>query len=434
MPSAAPDPVAPQALLRAFLTNIPDVVYFKDRESRLIAVSDSFSQHIGGAGSADVIGKTDFDLFDEAHARPAFEDERRIIRTGEPVIGKLEKEVWPDGQIAWALTSKMPLRDETGAIIGTFGISKDVTASKQTEEALENARKELMDAARLAGMAEVATGVLHNVGNVLNSLNVSNAVVGSGLRSLKAESFASIVELLEAHQADLGRFLTEDPKGRMVTGFLSSFSRYLCSEKERLLHEVQAQQENIDHLKEIVSMQQAYATMVGVVEPLAPAALMEDALRMNWAALLRHEVTVVKELPPTFPVMAERGKVLQILVNLIRNAKYAMDEGAPAAKTLTVRVENGADDRVRLMVRDNGIGIAPDHLSQLFAHGFTTRRDGHGFGLHSSALAAREMHGTLSAFSEGPGTGATFTLELPAASSSAAPAERPAVSLAASAA
>jgi signal transduction histidine kinase len=136
---------------------------------------------------------------------------------------------------------------------------------------------------------------------------------------------------------------------------------------------------------------------------------------MNVSALARHDVTVVREYLPVPRVAVEKGKVLQILINLIRNAKYACDDGQkdnPREKILTMRIEPG-NGLVRLIVRDNGIGIPQENLTRIFAHGFTTRSYGHGFGLHSSALAAKEMKGSLIALSDGPGCGATFVLELP---------------------
>lgn len=165
-------------------------------------------------------------------------------------------------------------------------------------------------------------------------------------------------------------------------------------------------------------MQQSYATVVGVAESLDAATLVEDALRMNTAALSRHEVRVVREFIPTPPVTVEKGKVLQILINVIRNAKYACDDGqhyGARERLITVRVEPAGTARLRIIVRDNGVGIPAENLTRIFGHGFTTRAYGHGFGLHSSAVAAREMGGTLTAASDGPGQGATFTLELPVA-------------------
>ena len=411
-----------RALVTAFLENVPDFVYFKDRESRFIALSASMAQMFGQQTVSGVIGKSDVDFFDEAHARPAFEDEQTIIRTGKPIIGKIEKETWPDGHITWALTNKMPLRDEHGEIIGTFGISKNITESKQMELTLEKSRKELMDASRMAGMAEVATGVLHNVGNVLNSLNVSATVLANGLRQSKTESLVKVSDMLRSHAADLGGYLTQDPKGRLVPGFIESLARHFAEDRARLLQEIASLQQNVEHIKEIVTMQQTYATMVGIVEPLEAATLMEDSLRMNSGALVRHDVRVIREFQTVPPVLAEKGKVLQILVNLIRNGKYACDEGGRTDKVLTLRITPGAPGHVRLIVRDNGVGIPAEHLTSIFQHGFTTRAAGHGFGLHSSANAAKEMKGTLTVHSDGPGTGATFTLDLPVAGDSIAPA------------
>ncbi len=405
-----------RALVSAFLENIPDYVFFKDRRSRFIALSRSLARHFGGAKPSQIIGRTDFDFFAASHARPSYEDEQRIITTGQPLLGKIEREVWPDGRTFWLLTNKLPLRNERGEIIGTFGLSRDVTETREMELALEKAHKELVSASRIAGMAEVATGVLHNVGNVLNSLNVSASVLASGLRQSKAQSLVKIAALLREHQADLGEFLTSDAKGRRVPELLASLARHAIEERSRLTHELAALQKNIDHIKEIVSMQQAYATMVGIVEPLDPAILMEDALRMNAGALVRHDVNVVRDFQFVPAVLGERAKILQILVNLIRNAKYACDEAGTPGKTVTLRLVPGENpDRVRLIVQDNGVGIPAENLTRIFGHGFTTRANGHGFGLHSAANAAREMKGSLNVHSDGPGHGATFILEVPAA-------------------
>lgn len=423
---SSPSPLAPspylsvdRVLVAAFLENVPDHIYFKDRESRFIIASASQMRALSCHSVADLRGRTDFDFFNLDHAMRAFEDEQRIIRTGQPMIGKLENETWPNGNVTWVLTSKLPLRDEQGEIIGTFGISKDVTKEKETEFALERAQRDLVDASRLAGMAEVATGVLHNVGNVLNSLNVSATVLAAGFKESKIENLAKISALLKDHAADLGAFMTDDPKGRKIPEYLESLAQHTLAERDRLLAEAESLQRNVDHIKEIVAMQQSYATMVSIIEPLDPVTLMEDSLRMNLGALARHSVTVARDFKPSPQILAEKAKVLQILVNLIRNAKYAADEGGRDDKTVTLRIEPTSDGRVRLIVADNGVGIPAENLTRIFGHGFTTRVGGHGFGLHSSANAAREMKGSLTVHSDGLGTGAAFTLELPSAPSAA---------------
>lgn len=411
-----------RALVSAFLENIPDYVFFKDLRSRYIAISKSVVRNFSGATTSQIIGRTDFDFFSGGHARATYDDEQYILRTSESILNKVEREIWTNGRITWALTSRMPLRNEDGIMIGTFGMSRDITKTRELEFALEKANRELVDASRAAGMAEVANGVLHNVGNVLNSLNVSASVIATGLRQSKAASLVKLAQLLRAQDKNLGAFLTTDPKGKRVPEFLASLTQHAVAERARLLEEVAALQKNIDHIKEFVSMQQAYATTVAVVEPLDPVALMEDSVRMNAGGLLRHEVTIEREFQPTPPILAEKGKVVQILVNLIRNAKNACDESGQPERRMTLRIKPGATaDRIQLTVQDNGVGIPWLNLDRIFGHGFTTRPNGHGFGLHSSANAAREMKGSLTVHSDGVGQGATFTLELPAAPATPSP-------------
>jgi PAS domain S-box-containing protein len=399
-------------LLRAMLDNTADRIYFKDLQSHFLRCSASQMRSFHAKGVSNVIGKTDHDFFSSEHANAALQDELQIIRTGEAIVGKVEKETWPDGGITWALTSKMPLRNEAGEIVGTFGISKDITAIKEAEAKVDAMHRELMDASRQAGMAEVATSVLHNVGNVLNSVNVSSSLIAEKVRQSKVSSLAKVVALLQTHEADLPGFFANNPQGKQLPSYLTSLATRLTQEQENVLNEIAALSANIQHIKEVVSMQQGHAKTVGMTETLPVVDMVEDALRLNLGSLDRHSVKLVREFSPVPPVAVEKHKVLQILVNLIRNAKHACDDSGRDDKQITLRVAS-SDGLVKISVEDNGVGIAPENLTRIFGHGFTTRKEGHGFGLHSGALAAKELGGTLKAFSAGPGQGAIFTLELP---------------------
>jgi PAS domain S-box-containing protein len=399
-------------LLNTLLTCLDDKIYFKDVESKFIRCSASMAKNFDVKRPEDLIGKSDRDFFSNEHAHQAFEDEQKIIRTGAPLIGKVEKETWPDGRVTWALTTKMPMRNAEGKIVGTVGISKDITALKEAEEKLDQTHRQLVEASRQAGMAEVATSVLHNVGNVLNSVNVSSSVIAEKIRKSKAASLAKVVALIKEHENNLGDFFANDPKGKQLPGYLASLATHLAQEQNEILEEVKSLGGNIMHIKDIVTTQQNYAKTIGVAENLPVVGLVEDAMQLNKGAMTRHNIKIVRDFADVPPVLTEKHKVLQILVNLIRNAKYACDDRGENDKQITLRVSNG-DGKVKISIIDNGIGIAPENLTRIFNHGFTTRKEGHGFGLHNGAIVAKELGGSLSAFSEGPGRGATFTLELP---------------------
>lgn len=300
--------------------------------------------------------------------------------------------------------------DECGQLARVYNsMAENLRCSK---EQLEKANAELVESSRLAGMAEVATGVLHNVRNVMTSVNIASALVADRVNKSKTPGLAKLVDLLRQHEKDLGTFLTQDAKGKKVIEYLAQLSEHLAKEQAVIVKELTRMQDCIEHMKEVVTSQQEYAKTSGTAEKLRLADLVEDALKMN--ATARSSVQVVKELTPDLTVHVQKHKALQVLVNLIRNACQACEGSPSAMKTLTVRTSD-AERRVRIAVTDNGVGIAPENLNRIFSHGFTTKRDGHGFGLHHSALVAKELGGALLVHSEGEGKGATFTLELPAA-------------------
>ena len=305
-----------------------------------------------------------------------------------------------------------PIHDEKGSFAGTVVIFTDVTESKRAEMELEQMHAQLLDTSRQAGMAEVATSVLHNVGNVLNSVNVSSTLVSNQMRKSKIANLSKVVAMLNEHAVDLGAFLTSDPKGKQLPAYLAQLAEHLAGEQAAVLKELKLLHENIEHIKDIVVMQQSYAKISGVIETVKITDLVEDALRMNVGALQRHGVEVRQEFDELPPMDVEKHKILQILVNLVRNAKYACDESVCADKKITVRVSR-KEDLFQIAVIDNGIGIAAENLVRIFNHGFTTRKEGHGFGLHSSSLTAIELGGSLRVHSDGIGHGAAFILELP---------------------
>ncbi|MBL9202334.1 MAG: PAS domain-containing protein [Opitutaceae bacterium] len=335
---------------------------------------------------------------------------RRAIFSGRDFQHE-HRVVTADGRVVWLRASVAVQRMADGEV-RLRGLAMDITAQKNAAEEMARMQRELVAASRQAGMAEVATGVLHNVGNVLNSVNVSAGLIVDQLRRSKTESLARAVEVLRARHDNLGEFMAHDPKGRQLPAFFGAVSDELARERAGLLEETKALQQNVDHIKQIVAMQQAFAKVSGLREPLDLAEVMEDALRLAGGALPPRRIEIVRDFAAVPKVMGDRHRVLQILVNLLSNAGQAL-QGREEGRRLVLRTDVTGFNRVRLAVTDNGEGIAPENIARIFSHGFTTKKTGHGFGLHSGANAAKEMGGSLTVHSDGPGRGATFTLELP---------------------
>ncbi|MFY0523906.1 ATP-binding protein [Archangium gephyra] len=292
--------------------------------------------------------------------------------------------------------------------------SLEQRVEERTRE-LKDVHMQLVQTARRAGMAEIATNVLHNVGNVLNSVYTSAQLAKERMTGMRLEHVGRVAHLLDEHQADAGTFLAQDERGKNVVPFLEKLGRNLLEERQQITTLLDDVGRYTEHVGDIVKVQQNYARTPRLQEPVHLAGLVEDAIRINAAGLTRHQVKVVRHLADLPPLLTDKHKVLMILVNLVSNGKYAMDGVPVAERLLTVSMDcpPHAHEPVRIQVHDNGMGIAPEMLTRIFQYGFTTREEGHGFGLHSSALAAQELGGALTVHSDGPGHGATFTLELP---------------------
>jgi diguanylate cyclase (GGDEF)-like protein/PAS domain S-box-containing protein len=177
-------------LLKAFLEHIPDGVYFKDRQSRFVLISRSLAARFGLDDPGEAVNKTDFDMFSEEHARQAFNDDQQIVRSGQPIVDKEEKETWPDGHETWVLSTKLPLHDDQGNVIGTMGISRDITERKRVERELQEYRTRLED------LVAVRTTELRRANELLEKDIAVRKVTEQEL-ALKAQELAASNAVLE---------------------------------------------------------------------------------------------------------------------------------------------------------------------------------------------------------------------------------------------
>ncbi|MBA7620422.1 Sensor protein kinase WalK [subsurface metagenome] len=292
-------------------------------------------------------------------------------------------------------------------------LAREADRRKKAKTQLQTAQEKLVETARRVGMAEVATGVLHNVGNVLNSVSVTTESIQKRIRNSKVSYLADVVGLLEEHASELGTFMTTEEQGKKLPAFLANLSKELIEPQENCLKALKTLTKHVEHVADIIQLQQSYGKAKGLTESVSIAELVEDAIRMSTNAVTRDNVQVKRELADLPPILLDRHKILQILTNLISNAKYALSKSSRDDKILAIRMKEPEGGQIRIEVCDNGIGIAKRNLTRIFKYKFTTSEDGHGFGLHSAALAVSEMDGSLSVHSDGRGKGAVFTIELP---------------------
>ncbi|RDH82505.1 MAG: hypothetical protein DIZ80_09470 [endosymbiont of Galathealinum brachiosum] len=277
---------------------------------------------------------------------------------------------------------------------------------------LNELNKKMVDIARSAGMAEVASGVLHNVGNVLNSVNVSTALLKDQIKVGRLDNIEKLATMLSENRDNLAEFLENDEKGKLIIEYIEQLSEHVKQDKENQLEEIETLAGNVDHIKSIISMQQTYSGKMGVIDKVKASTVLEDAININISSLKKHGVNLVRSYENDPVVLVDKHKLIQILVNLISNAKYAVLNGKQVSKIIVVKIVRKKDEVV-YSVEDNGIGIEEKDVARIFEFGFKKRIGGHGYGLHHSALMAKELGGLISVESKGLGEGAIFTLTIP---------------------
>ena len=293
-------------------------------------------------------------------------------------------------------------------------LQETLEKQKVAEKELKDTHKQLLETSRMAGMAEVTTGMLHNVGNTLTSVNVSATIIGDKLRQSDTKHLIKLNKLIQQHSDNLADFFQNNPKGEKIPGFLSNLTEAIEKEHDLYQNEITSLCKHVEHIRDIISTQQNYSKVIGHKEITSPIELMDKALFLNESSILRHEITINKAYDFKDRISLESHKVLQILVNLVRNAIQATKNNNRHNREIVAYIHAHDSERIDFQIRDNGTGISKENLNRIFQHGFTTKTEGHGFGLHNSALFAKELGGSLKVYSDGPNQGASFILQLPA--------------------
>jgi PAS domain S-box-containing protein len=430
----------PQSLCFAVLESLAEALIIIDVDEQIIELNDASVNFLGYSSPDMLRGKVVSDLFGSQEliglvgVRESLTDGAVkqlnvtfLMANGEEKPGTLSASIFRDDhgvehgiavlmhdenalQADLAQSSRWAADEKEKA--DKLSIARDALAKANRE--IKDTHAQLMVASRQAGMAEIASGVLHNVGNILNAVNVSSQIVLDNLRRSKIGGFLRSTDLLAEHQDNFIEFIRDDPRGVKVLSYQILLADQLRNELKTNLNETVMLQEKVDHIKTIISSQQEFAKRVGVDENVVLEDLLEHALSMQEALFAQNDIKVLRDYGNIAPFLIDKHKVLQIVINILSNAKHAlMMDDSIQNPALTIQTQRLGDEKLTIKFIDNGVGIEPVALKRIFNHGFTTKKDGHGFGLHSCANAAKEMGGSLKADSEGPGHGATFTLELP---------------------
>jgi len=277
-------------------------------------------------------------------------------------------------------------------------------------EQLKKAEAELIEKSHKAGMAEIAAGVLHNVANVLSSVNSSNTFIQDTAKNSNLNGLIKANQMLREHIDHIDQFIFENPKGKKLLKYYLKLEEPLKQERDDIVSQSERLDQKISIINDVIVAQQSHAGSAKNTSETLLSEIVDITLSLQDDLDDYDNLNIIKDLNATTPVIAERSKLIHVLLNFIKNAAESMDENRPDNKNLTIRSWEDSY-KVYLSVTDNGSGIKDENLDKIFAHSFTTKKKGHGFGLHSSANYMKEMGGEIEVSSDGNGT--TFTLVFP---------------------
>jgi two-component system, NtrC family, sensor kinase len=278
---------------------------------------------------------------------------------------------------------------------------------------LKAAQEKLVESARAAGVAEVAINVLHNIGNVLNSVNVINQTNYELIKKSKTLALVKTAELLTANTDQIESYLSNDPRGKKIPELFSKLALALKEENNSLEENTYRMLNSISMMTNIISTQQQYAKTNLLQENIQLSSILDEAINIQANLIANYHVQLNRHYRKVDDISVEKAKVYQILNNLLVNAIQASHADEKISTTIDLDIHQ-QDNTVIFEIKDNGTGIKKEDLTKVFHHGYTTKKTGHGFGLHSCANLMSEMHGEIQATSEGIGKGACFRLIFPA--------------------
>lgn len=387
--------------METFVNNIPDMAWIKDSQSKFIVANKAFCTAVGM--EHDFLVNNTCDVCFGELATKFKADDRAVMAGG--VQKRIEESIIDAKKnVVWLETIKSPLRDAEGKIVGTVGIARDITERKRLNDALNTT-------SRLAGMADVAISVLHNVGNALNSVNISTSVMSEKLQSSHMKILGKVLEMLIAHRDDLPQFISEDSAGKKLVPTLITLSSSIMRERDEMIKEMKAVRNHLEQIMHTISLQQEHTRVTSVVEKCALDQVVNEGLAFVLTTCKEKGIQVATEVDEMLDITLDRHQIVQIMASLLMNAVDAVE----TAENKVIRIvgKRYGDDYFCIQVADNGVGISQEDRGSIFSYGFTTKVNRRGFSLHNASNLVKTMGGMLTFLSEGKGCGTVFSLQLP---------------------
>ncbi|MCP4756373.1 MAG: response regulator [Proteobacteria bacterium] len=414
---------------RTIIETAREGVWVVDSDARTTFVNRQLADMLG-CFVEEMIGRnvTEF-LFDEDVQD--FVQRHEILKKGQG--GQYESRFRAqDGSELWGIISTNPIFDSDGEITATFAMIMDITDRKRAEEELagyrqhleelvkertqelERTHKELVEKAHKAGMADIASGIVHNVGNVLTSVKTSAQLINNVMAESLVDNLKMANELLRQNMDCLEEFILDNPKGKMLMQYYLKVEEGLVGEREQTLQLNDRLLEKVNAIADIIAAHQSYAGADSLMEESSLAKIVEDALTMKSERIEQHNIAIMKKFSEVPRVPIQKTKLLHVLINVIENAVEAMLEIPPQERKMTMVVSRDENtEAVNITVRDSGPGVQQDNLERIFAYGFTSKKGRYGLGLHSSANYMTEMGGRIWAANNADDKGLTTSLQLP---------------------
>jgi len=420
-------------LLRTLIDNLPDTIYVKDAEGRKVMANRADVAAIGARCEADVIGKTDLELFPNSTGLRGYKDDMEVLRTGEPMLGREEFLNNEKGEQFWLSTSKVPVYDEHGTISRILGLGHNITERKRAEEALNKLNKELaaqseelkilnsqlllqqeqeLEKAIAQGKFEIASEVLHDIGNALVGFGSYLTRINRVAESNNIESVRSLGAFLKTQQAAIGNAIGAD-KAAALLSITEGIAKTQGDNQKEVSTAIGELLNIVSHIQEILNIQrQSVRNHNGTHDrkPVNLCSIIDDCRSMLFASFDKKDVKFnVNVKPGNYVIKGDHTKLMQVMLNVIKNSLEAIDMESES-KFISVSMES-TSEYILLKIADNGQGFDKKTSEHFFERGFTTKKKGTGLGLYNCRSIVESHTGSFDINSDGPGLGAVTTIK-----------------------